>query len=90
MPLTGERKKAYNKEYISSGRYLATEQRPERKEYRKILYSTKKAYKDIDFECRIGGCKNTNIHLHHQNYEEPLNVIPLCGEHHREEHKVAV
>lgn len=33
--------------------------------------------------CRVLGCFNMAVELHHVDYAEPLAVIPLCNKHHR-------
>ena len=38
-------------------------------------------YKDHNFVCVECGI-DENIELHHPNYNEPLNIIPYCKEHH--------
>lgn len=42
----------------------------------------RKYFKGIKLFCVIGGCHNKNIGLHHEDYNEPLNIIPLCQKHH--------
>ncbi len=45
-------------------------------------------YKDQKFECTIHECNNKKVELHHTDYSDPLNVVPLCQKHHRKLHMV--
>jgi hypothetical protein len=36
--------------------------------------------------CEVRGCGRTDIHLHHERYDRPLEVLALCADHHRRCH----
>ena len=36
--------------------------------------------------CEVRGCGRTDVHLHHERYDRPLDVLALCAEHHRRCH----
>ena len=36
--------------------------------------------------CEVRGCGRTDLHLHHERYDRPLEVLALCAEHHRRCH----
>ena len=36
--------------------------------------------------CKVRGCERTDIHLHHERYDRPPEVLALCAEHHRRCH----
>lgn len=44
-------------------------------------------YKCFVLECSVLQCIESEIELHHFDYEKPLEVIPLCKKHHREVHE---
>lgn len=48
----------------------------------------RKYYQGIEFKCSVLGCEKNGRDLHHVNYEKPLDVIPLCTEHHKMNHTV--
>lgn len=43
-------------------------------------------YEGQEFKCAILSCHFNAEELHHVNYDCPLDVIPLCKRHHRENH----
>lgn len=40
------------------------------------------------FRCSVFGCTLRATSLHHVNYDKPLDVIPLCKDHHYDSHKL--
>ena len=47
----------------------------------------KRYYKDGGYLCSVMGCDKKHDHLHHIDYNKPLEVIPLCARHHRSVHE---
>jgi DNA repair exonuclease SbcCD ATPase subunit len=60
---------------------------PEKYHARNLLYSALKLGKINREPCSV--CGNPKSEAHHQDYNEPLKVMWLCFEHHRELHKQA-
>jgi len=54
-----------------------------------------RAYKEVDKALKKGvltrekcrDCENEDTHAHHEDYTKPLEVIWLCGRHHKLEHQ---
>ena len=64
----------------------------DRRRYEKLKHQTlarSKAsyhYAGQTYKCSVIPCQAESEDLHHVNYDSPLDVVPLCKRHHKENH----
>lgn len=46
-------------------------------------------YSASEHTCKVIGCEQKAEHLHHVDYDRPLEVVPLCSKHHKGIHYCA-
>lgn len=56
----------------------------------KARLAAREHYKDFILPCAIKGCQSVADNLHHMDYGKPLEVMPLCKEHHKRFHLIWV
>ena len=82
--------KSYNKTYcqiVTGGNPRSDWRKRNPKAYRahSLVNSALKSGKLEKGKCK---CGSENVHAHHEDYNDPLNIVWLCPQHHKDVHGI--